>query len=406
MESTHFALRSLARTSNLRECLQTKIGVIGWWHLLIKGGTLNTLSELPKSFTTNFRTMFKGAAADLSVADWTQILSAGQFRNLCAFISSELSEYPREARQHFYQAVSQTAHGLANQSKWLDLQTSYPPDISLGPEAVIVKHAFRERINSATINALHGLDFLEAVNAIALIWRERPDLREQLAKNFWEIVGNPEDWPIRKGIWTAIRLILLIAARSPLISVDSARQLFEASCAILNKPKVLDEVDSMPLFLLLWNLAALSYERGLRKNMLDVFTSERTERCMRLIADRAMTKRDKGEKTLLFALAGLLHFFQKELYERLHAALLPLAPAIPWLIEEISEFTFIPEFFARQGIALLEPVSDVFPPETCVSLLNKVDSYVDKGAAIEALRQHVERYLKGRPLPKAQTAAE
>ncbi len=397
MESTHFLLRSLARTSNLRERLQSKMGVTGWWSLLIKNGTLNSLSGLCKDFSTNFRTAFTKAAADLTVADWTQILSAGHFRNLCMFISSELSEYSIEARKRFHQAVSDTAHGLAQQSKWFDLQTSCQPDILLGPEAVIVNHAFRQRVNSATIQALDDLDFSEAVNAVALIWRERPDLQEQLATGLWNILGNPADWPVRKGTWTAIRLILRIAARSPLISDDSAQQLFGASCAILNKPKVLDEIDPLPLFLLLWNLAALSYERGLKRNMSHVFTFGRTERCIRLIAERAGMKSDNAEKNSLFALAGLLHFFQKELYERLHAALLPLDPAIRWLVEDMSEFTFIPEFFARRGIALLYPSSDVFSRETCISLLNKVDSYADKGASIEALRQHVERYLKNLP---------
>jgi hypothetical protein len=393
IESVHFCLANLARVPKLRERLESAISIAGWWRLLIENGTLNSLTQLHRQFSKPFRTTFTAGAADLSVADWARILCAGQFRSACMFVvSTESLEYPAEVRQSFLQAVTGTAHALAEQSKWIDLHTSSLPDVTLGPEASILNDAFSLRIKSATIKDLLGLDFLEAVNGIALLWRERHDLQEELAQNLWNILGDPADWPADRGEWLAIRFILSIAACSPLIIDVSVARLFEASCATINKPKALDETKTLPLFLLLWNLAALSFGRGLKKSMSDVLTVQGTELCVRLLSERTKARANNTEKASLMALAGLLDFFQKDLGEKLRTTLSPLEKALPWLEEEIAGWTFVPEFFARRGISLIEHTSKVFSFENCVTLLKKADNYADRGPAVEALCRQVQRY--------------
>jgi hypothetical protein len=384
--SFHFTLRQLARIPTERRRLEQLLGTDGWWRLVIGAGTLNSLDQITDAMSDDFRSHFISTSSALADADWRQILSRGQFRNACTFTTEKIGAYPAGSHAAFRMALGQTAHSLAAEATWSDLSGSRPPDSADGR---VLREGMQPRVAAIMLDGPVGLDFCEAVNWFAFAWRERPDLRTALVSRHWAILTEPGSWPKDKYVVAALRLILGIA-RSEMIPTQDAQRLHKRVVSFLDR-EVFANTHTLYLFLVLWEIAALRYERGEGRSFDGTLPDTLIEILLEVMKERVAAKGENSDRVAQLALAGLLGFLTPTLGKRLRRILVPLTKSAQWLKQEALKWTFVPALFALQSLALLCPNADVFTPQVRFGLLWKSEQYEDVGPAIEHLRQRVER---------------
>ena len=136
------------------------------------------------------------------------------------------------------------------------------------------------------------------------------------------------------------------------------------------------------IVLLVWNLAALWREKGPDQSFGGALPEATFEILCTILQGRVGPTGPNAEKLAQLSLAGLLRFLDVARSDALRKTLEPLHGALPWIRQEALELSFVPGLFALQGIALLEPMSEVFTHEVCAGLLAKAADYERVGPAI------------------------
>ncbi|MFH1719613.1 MAG: hypothetical protein ABIF19_19860 [Planctomycetota bacterium] len=396
VESLHHTLRQLSKIPAQLERLEDLLGVHGWWCLFVGVGTLNSISQSTQAMSDGFRERIINASSDLGVPEWQGIIARGLFLNACTFVSDKLAAYPAASRKAFCEALSQVAGPLAAKASWFDLNPSHPPASLDSDESRILHEALRMRVEGINMDAFFGLDFREATNALAFAWRERTDLRPRLAAHFLEILPPTTEWPRQEGVIAALRLVLTIA-RSEAIPLQDAQQLLATTGLFLDQD-VCADTHTLPLFLLIWNMVALHYERVANHSFDGALPNKLVETLLDLLEQRVRSKGPNKEKIAQLALAGLLGFLLPSVTAKLRNIIKPLSDATPWLEKEIikDQTGFVPALFALEAIALHKQSEAVFKPLVCAKVLLKLEKYEDIGPAIEHLRERVKRHGKRR----------
>ena len=396
IESLHHTLRQLSKIPAQLERLEDLIGVHGWWRLFVGVGTLNSISQNTQVMSDVFRERIINASSDLGVPEWQGIIARGLFLNACTFVTDKLATYPAASRTAFCEALRQAAGPLAAEASWFDINPSHPPASPDSDESRILHEALRMRVEGINMDGFFGLDFREATNALAFAWRKRIDLRPSLASHFLEILPPTTEWPRQEGVIAAIRLVLAIA-RSEAIPLQDAQQLLATTGLFLDQD-VCAETHTLPLFLLIWNMVALHYERVTNHSFDGALPNKLVETLLDQLEQRVRSKGPNKEKIAQLALAGLLGFLLPSVTAKLRNIIKPFSGTTPWLEEEINkdQVGFVPALFALEGIALLKQSDAVFKPLVCAKILLKLGKYEDIGPAIEHLRERVKRHGKRR----------
>lgn len=389
VESLHFALRVVGRTPPQRERLELLVGVDGWWRIVTEVGTLNTLSRFLGAMSDDTRRHFVAASSRVNQEQWRAILGRGLFLNACLFATHDLSRFPVDTQKWFQDSLRQVAGSLALKATWFDLSPSRPPADSDSEVGKILREAIDARTEKVTLEDLGGLDFREAVNALSFCWRRRPDLQAALATRLWDILPPVEDWPKQDGQVAGLRFVMNIAL-SALVPMDSVNRLLISTNQVMDR-ETCSEMHTLPLFLLLWNMSALRFERA-TQSFHGAFGSTLYANVVEVLRERVTGRKSNSEKVAQFALAGLLHLSMPSQRAQLHRLLGPLARSGKWLQNDVMNTTFVPALFALEGMALLIPAPAVFSPDVCRSLLEKSTHYEHIGPSIEALRSRVQRY--------------
>jgi hypothetical protein len=188
----------------------------------------------------------------------------------------------------------------------------------------------------------------------------------------------------------------LTLARSAEFPLEQARWLLAETTDFLDTD-VCEGTHTFPLFLLVWNLAALSYERGPARSFAGTFSHTTQELLLSVVEDRVQPKGPNPEKLAQFELAGMIAFLFPQHKRRLVESLRPLKGAVRWLAALALEQSFVPAVFALEGIALVVGWQRVFTLAVCDELLPKFQDYEDVGPALEQLRLRVSRTREGRP---------
>jgi hypothetical protein len=390
IESLHHTLRKLGRVQGQLERIQDLSGATRWWSLICAVGTLHSVVELGRAMTDSFRQAFVRASADVGVASWRRIILAGQYRNACTFVATEFAAYPRDAQASFREALAEAAPLLVQSASWFDLNSSRLPDSS-APEVLHLREALAERVAHAQPKDLIGLDFREAVNGFSLYWYERPDIREVLASSLRDILPPTAHWPTRNGEVAAVRFILGLA-RSDEVPQGTVDWLIESAHGILSDYAACEDIHTRPLYLFAWNLTALWRERGPTQSLKGA-PSSRIGTVLRLVLQERVNSR--GSNTAIIdqlSLAGFIVFSHPENTYAVTRIVESLTPSLAYVYQEVMELTFIPMFFALQGIALLRPFSGVFQPRICDHLLSRAAEYESAGPAIEDLCSTIREY--------------
>jgi hypothetical protein len=390
--SFHLTWGRFSRDPAQRARLEELVGIAGWWRLVVGVGNLYSLGMISHAMSDTFRGPFIHASSALTDAQWCGIIARSLFLDACRFATEELTAYPSASRATFREALGQTAAPLAARATWFDLNPSRLPADHDSSEGRILREALRPRIERLQVEDLLGLEFREAINGFAFGWRERPDLRAALGERLWDIVAEPADWPREEGEVAVLRIILNIA-RSEEVSLPDAHRLLKSVTSFLDR-EVCAEMHTLPLFLLLWNMATLHYERRANRAFDGTLPDALVEILGSVLRGRVQAKGPNQEKLAQLALSGLLGFLAPRHSRELRRTLTSLAKSTQWLRPLALEQTFVPALFALEGLALLYPEENVFIPLVCRKLLAKSEEYEEVGPAIEHLRERVRRYGK------------
>ena len=386
IESLDKSMGVVTRNPALRQQLERCLGAKAWWRLVLGVGTLYSLQQLSQLMSEALRQEMAAAAAHLTTADWRALLTRGQLRNACAFISQALPDYPPAAQAAFVAALADAAEALAQQASWFDLNLSQAAlsAAAHSPAAAELQRALATRIAALHVAELEGLDFKEACNGLAFAWRERPDLRQALAAQLWRILPPPAQWLQAGKDLAAIGWVLNLAC-DPSLAQDEALRLRQASLDSLADAK-LAQFATLPLFLLLWHLAALTFERCTPGVFACAMPPALIDRLIAIVQVRALRRSLKEEHLSEMALAGVLLLLFPVQAPRLHQALAPLRSMSQHLQNLALAETFVPAFFALKGIALIDR-GCVLTSMVRMGLLFKAKAHEPQGPALAFLRQ-------------------
>ncbi len=181
---------------------------------------------------------------------------------------------------------------------------------------------------------------------------------------------------------------MLGIARSEAISQQDALRLLATTGSFLDR-EVCADIHTPPLFLFVWNMAALRYERGADRSFQGTLPDALIKILLAVLRERVRPKGANEEKLAQLALGGLLKFLLPRLGNELRGILAPLA-TITRLYKEALEHTFVLALFALEGIALFRPDEPVLTPLVSVGLLAKSKQYEEIGPAIDHLCERVK----------------
>ncbi len=388
IENFHHTLKQLSRWPNQLEKLERLLGVDKWWRLLIGIGTLYSLSQISRVMSPETKKMLVETPSGLSIDDWRGIITRGNFLDACTFSSEEIAAYPEPSRITFQEALRDTAAQLATNATWLVLNRSRPPTDPNSFEGQILRAAMQPRIEGIKPEDLQVLNFNEAISRLSFAWRERPDLQMALATRLWKVLPDPVDWPRDEGEVGSLRLVLVIA-RSELVCTEYVNRLLGEIKNILDLP-VCAKIRTKPLFLLIWNICSLHYERCFEANhsFKGALSSSLIQIIIDVLRQRVNNKGPNEENRFQLALAGLISFLVPKLTKELQSILAPLSSITRRLYPNV-ETGFVTDFFSLKGIELLKPSEPVFTPFVSAELLDKSKKYNDIGPAIKFLQQQV-----------------
>jgi hypothetical protein len=385
----HRRLQTLSKSSGNPTWFQDFIGVKHFWSLMIACSNLHGLKQTLDSVSASFRQSAIVYSAALSEAEWSQIISQTWLKNTCEFHARCLPEYPQDSQTYFLSALEGIAKPLVTNATWHNLNTTQ--DFN---ELPALATAIQERIGAVRIEDLQGLDFNEAINALNCCWRERIDLQPTLASNLKSILPARADWPRKKGESAALRLVLTLA-RSQEISDEDVTWLLSEISEFLNE-SILEEMEALPLFLLVWNVAALHFERIGNNSFSTVLSTEQQLMLITMLKKKVSTKHKglaeerKNNQMALFALTGLLDYCFRKNAVQLLDAIEPFSQEGPELSQRAIQQTFVVAFFALKGIEFQAFQEEVFSLEVRVKLMDALEDYSDVGPAINQLRLHLE----------------
>jgi hypothetical protein len=200
------------------------------------------------------------------------------------------------------------------------------------------------------------------------------------AHDFWRIVPPESTWPVDYQRLIAGRFLLQLVSLTEVSQGDAERVIRVFTTA----PLALDGVQTKEVWLFLWNLFSAWYQRG--RPFSDRFRrlqpQEFWDKIVQLVQERA-SRRMNEDKLNLLCLAGLVSFLVPESTRVLRSVLKGRLVGVPYLLKKTDELRMLPAFLALQGISILDPLTGVFSPNRCSTLIEKANEYTSRMAAID-----------------------
>jgi hypothetical protein len=392
IETLGFTLRALAPKPEQRRRLETVVGGDTWWRLMTGVGTFHSLMDLLQSMSPEGRRDLIASAPAVSREGWQAMIRRGWFSDAAEFLAGPLSDFDAEVQSAFTAAVESSADDLAAASTWRGLRSASLDQLGESAAASSLRRAWQPRIAGITPDALVGLDFVEAIGGFALAWEQRPDLHDELAHRFQQIIPDRSDWPRERGEIAAFRFVLSAACTAGFPG-EQALGLVERIATFLD-PTVCKQTHTLPLFLLAWNLAAVRIQHADGQGFRDALPMGLVETLFGQLQTRVRPKNAKKEKLAQYALAGLLWLAEPEHRDGIANLLLPLKGDVPRLTQEAlgdEKVGFVTAGCAFEGIALLRPLPALRGLDLRGGLMAKYEQMAERPQAVELLAEPLLR---------------
>lgn len=364
---------------------EERLGVRGFWRMVMRAGNFNHLAYILPSLSEGFRTAVLDIAAVPTQDEWAAFALARTYYDPARFVRDNLHLLPTETAERIRLALESTAATLVERSTLGDVGTGLTALASVAnvPLRNVLVEPARKRIEAATIDAAQAKGYEDAVSAIAALWNHRVDLRPELGAALWQLLPQERTWPQTEAlIPPAINLLEI--ARSPHVNHADAIRVLRAFAPLASGKPVTPE-GARHLARFLWGLHALRYERG--PELAGDFRSLQHDATWRLIA-KAVERRAHWRSEILETLqiCGALTWFLPDLRPELSRAFLGKAAEMrEAMMVADPQLPFVEAFFTCYGATLAAPGHQVFAPEWVDSLLSRAPSSAQQGPALDQL---------------------
>ena len=398
----NYTLRVLARRpwpegKDQRWALESLISAPDFWRLIRANGNLNDLAYLLGDASREFlgKLFEPGAAPD--VEQWRDLLKSSSFYDLARFYADSFDQLPLSVLLPFHTAVTIDTDLLTQRSSWYELSTGLSRlarrDEELIPEAMSA--AVSNRAARCNFDSIVGLNFIEAINSVRIIWDHAPERHQEIAERIWDILPAPEAWPRDYNLLNTGGLLFGIMSEAA-FSEDSVLRMVTMFWPDL--PLEAAELASgnvMSLFL--WRLqGCLELRKGQRDLPLPrAITAEAKELLLNRLGHLASKAKSNRDKLGTLSFAGAMAYFWPELRADIDAAVRGRVRGFPFLLDNALTLRFVPAAFASIGLTFIGPARKVFSPDRTTKLCKLLEDYdevTDQGLALEA-------YLHGQTRP-------
>jgi hypothetical protein len=392
----HFVIGWLGRKMPRKLAkLEALVSVEGWWRMILANGKLSDIVNLANSFTDSFRRIFLDQAEQCGLDQWKQILMSSGFYGASCFLEA-VPTLPEKSRTDFNDVLREHSLELVKTSDFYSLNTGRKLLLSKQalPGVPTLQSALESWLRSISLESLAGAGLRDASNGLELIWWGCPDLRPDIARDLWAALPPERLWPAGAEELALFRLVFNIA-RSSKVPRSHALQFLWHGRAFQSQ-SFYDNMESLPLFLYLWNLAALWFERVPEpENRFEKLIPLNKRRVLVAnIKKRAEDRIPDSDRIPLLSLAGIVNLLVPESGKEISVAFEGRIREIGSVREAAALETFVPAFFALSGLSLLSSRRDNFSAELCAKLLAAAELYEQSGPSIEFLKRRVKESSK------------
>ncbi len=376
-----------ATNQTQRELFEVRFGIVSLWRLVVGAGDLNHLSYLLDGLSPVFcdRVLASHAAPD--VHGWITLARRGTLYGAARFARDSFGRLPSEVAERVRLAIATTAVELTSASSWGEIGSTLAALEQIADTRISAALAepTNARIDGVVLGDLAFDDYVEAVDCISVLWRNRPTLRPELGARLWQLLPHRERWPHTYQLILKAPFLLRVA-RTPEVSQDDALRILQAF-APLAANVALDPRSARYHALFLWNLFALWFERGrsLTTSFSDLQSTATWSRFLAVVAKRQHWRRNEDKLNTL-QLSGALALLVPSLRPTLIDLVRGRIRGIPHLAQFADDsLTFIPALLVAHGLALSDPPQRIFTAERVLLLLKKAEAYEERGPALDYL---------------------
>jgi len=389
----NFTLRGLRLnpdTKSLADDLEQKIGIAGFWVLLVGTGSPGPLVDLARDMGQDFRQQFILAAHRLSQHDWAKLLLRGDLFQLVELLQECVEIFDEQAGGSLLLAAIETeVSSLAASSNWYALNTSHKrlAESLASTARDAVENALDAWLAQVNVDSLSFPSLHEAVDGIALLSARQTESLPLLARRFWKLLPSSQYWKLdpKKDMWLP-RLLLRLVSHPAFADADAEK--VKAELARCLTPQIVAKCRTVDILWTSWAFIAIDANRSTSKTSQwgRGFPVSLKTSVIAALEKRAAETAHLEELRARFALLGLLSLMDAAPTCQRASGLYSRHPNLRNLIQDQ---TFIMAFFIAKGIALVEPRQTIFTPYLCRDLLGRASLYPQLDQATEWLRQDI-----------------
>jgi len=356
-------LRNNQDTARLADGLEQKIGIAGFWKLLLGTGSPGPLVDLVKDMGHDFRQQFIAAAHGLSQHDWVRLLRRGDLFQLVELLQACEEIFDEQAGgSRLLAAIDTEVSNLTAASNWFALNTSHKrlaEALALTARDA-VERALDAWLAQVDLVTLSFTSLNDAVNGLELLSARRPQSIPLLAARLWKLLPPVTRWQLDPKKDMALpRLLLRIV--SQLAFADSDADKVKAELARCLTPQIVAKCRTVDILWTSWAFLAFDANRSTSKTSTWGlgFPASLTTSVIAALEKRSAETAHFEELRARFALLGLLGLMDAGPTLQRASGLYSRHPTLRTLI---ADQTFVMAYLIAKGIALVEPRQTIFTP--------------------------------------------
>ncbi|MDB5073054.1 MAG: hypothetical protein JWM87_4165 [Candidatus Eremiobacteraeota bacterium] len=364
----------------------TLIGTNGWWRLVLGAGDFNDSAYIITAQPPEYQCALFSSASCPAEEDWAGLARRGTFYDVCRFIRDVWIIVPENIRERIRAALMPVAPQLVHRSTWFGLGTGLGALAKGIPDQLsdVLRRAAYDRLDRTPFEEMESLPFVEAASLLRGVRENRRSLTGRLAVRLWAIVPDEYTWSDERRFLEASRYLLMFCRDSLVAQGD-----VERAINTLSPTLALCKLDSQAtghLFLFLWSLWGLWFTRGrnFASEFVTLLSPSFWSDIVALLRRRVDSPGVLQERLNRMQLAGVIAMLVPTQREAVRAAIRSTRSAAR-LLRESDELTFVPHFFACQGLAVVLSPTRVFTPPRCREMIRKHTEYSEIGPDIDHL---------------------
>ena len=359
-----------------REKLEITISPAELWRLINSTGDLSDLANIFGDVSEGYFQQLVAPGNAPTVDNWCTLIQHGNFYCVNHFAADHLPRLPSQTSADFLEAVRRAAPPLIDQASWFELSTASrriervsDPTLQEQMNQLLTNH-----LKFVEPDILSGLNFVEACNAIRLIWDYCPERQPDLVEQFWSILPNIQLWPRNFEFIQSGRMLFSVIRdeRFPRETIDQFIGFYWPDLP----GDILEKCSPGVVANFLWSLhQCLAFWRPKQVRPTPVTLTENARTTLLARLSKYASAKDNQAKLGVLKLAGMMAYLWPVLHPEIAKALRGSVKGVKTLLELSLDQTFVPAAFASMGLTFIAPYTLALSHERVDQILLKIDEY-------------------------------